>query len=702
MNDISVKNRIQKLREEISRLRFQYHVENNPKVTDDVYESLTRELRTLEEENPKFADPNSAINRVAGKPLDKFKKVKHSLRMLSLNDAFSKDEVKEWEVRMEKLLDTPHTYFAELKLDGLAISLVYKEGTLVQGGTRGDGFIGEDITENLKMIETIPLKLTSPYPPYVEVRGEVVMPKRAWRALNKIQERDGKTPFANTRNAAAGSLRQLDPRIVLERGLDFFAWDIKQLQTENDKLKITTHSQEHKYLRELGFQVAPYEKTSGNLEGVFSFIDDVGKVGAQVPYGTDGIVISIDELSLQRELGVVGKAPRYMVAFKYPAERATTIVTDITVNVGRTGVLTPLAHFKPTLVAGSTISKATLHNMDQIERLDIRIGDTVVIQKAGDVIPEVVETLIKLRTGKEKKFKMLTKCPVCNFDVEKRTTGGGKSSSSKGPRISSTNSLEGRGQTVSHRTFPASGESSVAYYCTNKNCPAKNRRGMQHFVNIFEIYTVGPKILDRLKDEGLISDAADLFTLEIADLSGLERFGEKSAENIISSISSHKKVPLWRFIYALGILHVGEQTAQDIANHFGTLENIMKASAEEINNIENIGPVVSRSIHDFFTHKENNSFIKKLLDNGVTIEKVKVVKGGKFAGQTFVLTGTLSSMSRDEAKAKITSLGGKVSSSVSKNTAYVVAGDEPGSKLADAQKLGVKILNEKEFLKILL
>jgi DNA ligase (NAD+) len=667
MDKKDAKNRIQKLREEISRLRFLYHVENNPQVTDDVYESLTRELSELEDSFPEFADPNSAVNRVAGKPLSSFKKVKHSRRMLSLNDAFSKEEVREWETRIGKLIDSPHTYFSELKLDGLAISLIYKDGLFVQGGTRGDGFIGEDITENLKMIETIPIKLKSPYPKNLEVRGEVVMPKRVWRSLNKIQEKDGKTLFANTRNAAAGSLRQLDPSIVKERKLDFFAWDLE----ESDDIPVKTHSQKHKYLRGLGFQVAPYEKKSSNLSGIYSFIDEIGKIRDKLPYGTDGIVISVDELDLQNIIGVVGKAPRYMVAYKYPAERATTTVTDITVNVGRTGVLTPLAHFKPTLVAGSTISKATLHNMDQIDRLGIRIGDTVVIQKAGDVIPEVVEVLLKMRTGKEKKFKMPSKCPVCGFDVEKRL-----------------------GSSLATH--------SVAYYCTNKNCPAKNRRGMHHFVNIFEIYTVGPKILDRLKDEGLISDASDLFTLEIADLSGLERFGEKSAENIISSIASHKRVSLWRFIYALGILHVGEQTAQDIANHFGTLEKIMKATAIEINNIDNIGPVVSKSVYDFFTHKENNAFVKRLLDNGVIIEKVKAQKGGKFQGMTFVLTGTLSSMGRDEAKQKITSLGGKVSSSVSKNTSYVVAGKEPGSKYDDAIKLGVKTLDESAFLKILL
>ncbi len=690
MKDSQIKNRIQKLRQEISRLRFEYHVENNPTVTDDIYESLTRELHKLEKEYPKYTDENSSINRVAGLPLSKFKKIKHEHRMLSLNDAFGIEEVSEWGVRMDKLLNTKHTYFCELKLDGLAVSLIYKDGIFVEGSTRGDGFIGEDITENLKMIETIPLRLKNPYPQEIEVRGEVLMPKRVWHSLNKIQESQGKQLFANTRNAAAGSLRQLDPKIVKERKLDFLAWDLIQLQIADTKLE--KHSEKHKYLRDLGFQVAPYEKKITNLKEVSYFIDQIGEVRDKLPYGTDGVVISIDELSLQEILGVVGKAPKYMIAYKYPAKRATTIVTDITVNVGRTGVLTPLAHFNPTLVAGSTISKATLHNMDQINRLDIHIGDTVVIQKAGDVIPEVVEVLVKMRTGKEKKFKMPEHCPVCGAEVEKRETGTKQKN-----KIFPLFTLKGSDM---DKNFHSSALSSVAYYCTNKNCSAKNRRGMQHFVNIFEIYTVGPKILDRLKDEGLISDAADLFTLESSDLSGLERFGVKSSEKIIASINDHKKVFLWRFIYALGILHVGEQTAQDIANHFGTLEKIIEAQEVEINKIENIGPIVSGSIHNFFTHKENIAFIKKLLDNGVVIEKVKVVNGGKFTGQTFVLTGTLSSMSRDEAKQKITSFGGKVSSSVSKNTTYVVAGTDPGSKYDDAIKLGVKIVNESEFLKI--
>ena len=679
MDSVKIKNRIKKLRDEISRLRLEYHVKNNPKVTDDVYESLTRELHSLEKQYPQFLDENSSVNRVAGRPLPNFKKVKHEIRMTSLNDVFSKDEIIDWEKRIKKLLNKDFSYFCELKFDGLSASLIYENGIFVRGATRGDGFIGEDVTENLKMIETIPLKLNPPYYDYMEIRGEVVMFKKVWEKLNKEQEKNGKPTFANTRNAAAGSLRQLDPSIAKERKLDFFAWDVAQLKTKNEEYypvgdstesNVKKHSDKHALLRSLGFQVAPYEKKTKNIKDIFGFIEEMGEKREKLPYGTDGMVISVDELDLYETLGIVGKAPRYMVAYKYKAERATTTVTDITVNVGRTGAITPLAHFNPTLVAGSTVSKATLHNMDQIERLDIRVGDTVVIQKAGDVIPEVVEVLVNMRTGKEKKFKMPENCPVCGFKIEKKESGNKNSSL------------------------------SVAYFCTNKNCPARSRRGLQHFVNIFEIYEIGPKILDRLKDEGLISDAADLFTLEKADLSGLERFGEKSADNIISSIESHKKVLLWRFIYALGIIHVGEQTSRDLANHFENLDKLINAELEEINNIENIGPAVSESIFEFFRDKTNLHLINKLIENGVKIYHEKVKRGTLF-GKTFVLTGTLSKMSREEAKKKILENGGSISSSVSSKTDYVLAGDNPGSKYKDAQKLDVKIISESEFLKMI-
>jgi len=720
MDNDKIKNRIEKLRGEISRLRFEYHTENNPNVTDDVYESLTRELNELESKYPKFADENSSVRRVAGEPLDKFKKVKHEIRMLSMNDSFSKEELVEWEARISKLLNKKHNYFCELKMDGLSASLIYRDGVLVEGSTRGDGYIGEDVTENLKMVNTIPLVLGknqtpsafghSPLaggdgiPSYLEVRGEVVMPKRVWKNLNKIQEKEGKPTFANTRNAAAGSLRQLDSKIVKERKLDFFAWDLAVIKYNDKENNINNHSDKHNLLRELGFTIAPYEKKAKNLEEVFSFIEEIGKIRESLPYGTDGIVVAVDELELQETLGVVGKAPRYMTAYKYPAERATTIVRDISVNVGRTGVLTPVAHFDTTLVAGSNVSKATLHNIDQIERLGLKIGDTVVIQKAGDVIPEVVEVLVGMRTGKEKKFKMPEFCPVCGGGVEKREAGIKRSSSSQGPRISSPNSLGKLGQTVAHRTSLNSSSNtnskSVAFYCINKQCGAKNSRGMQHFVNIYEIYEIGPKILERLKEEGLISDSADLFTLERADLSGLERFGEKSADNIINSIEEHKKVLLWRFIYALGIIHVGEQTARDLADHFHSLTNLSKTTREELNNIENIGPAVSESIWQYFQDQNNIHFLDKLFQNGVEIIEEKK-KTGNLSGKIFVLTGTLPTLSREDAKKRIIENGGKVSSSVSIKTDFVLAGEEAGSKLKEAEKLGVKIITEAEFLKIL-
>ena len=712
MGKSEIENRIQKLREEISRLRFEYHVKNNPKVTDDVYESLTRELNEFESKYPKFADPNSLVNRVAGEPLSSFKKVKHEIRMTSLNDVFSKDEIAEWKKRIKKLLNKDFSYFCELKLDGLSVSLIYKKGVFIRGATRGDGFIGEDITENLKMIETVPLKLNPPFDDYMEIRGEVVMFKKVWEELNKKQEEQGKPTFANTRNAAAGSLRQLDPSIAKERKLDFFAWEISQIKDTHNTQHIINHSEKHDLLRKIGFQVCLYEKKTKKIEDVFNFIEEMGEKKEKLPYGTDGMVISVDELDLQEVLGVVGKAPRYMVAYKYEAERTTTIVTDITVNVGRTGVLTPVAHFNPTLVAGSTVSKATLHNIDQINRLDIRIGDTVVIQKAGDVIPEVVEVLTKMRTGKEKKFRMPELCSICNSKIEQRVAGIKQSPISNGlaPLLPRPRTLR-KGALVDSG-LEESTSKSVAYYCTNKHCPARSSRGLQHFVNIYEIYEIGPKILDRLKDEGLISDPADIFALTKEDFTILERlprrksktflrgFGEKSADNIISSIQLHKKVLLWRFIYALGIIHVGEQTARDLADNFGSLEKIKKAEPTEINNIENIGPVVSQSIFKFFRDKANLNLINKLLENGVSIYHEKA-KNLKLSGKSFVLTGTLSTMSRNDAKKKIIENGGNVASSVSSNTSYVVVGENPGSKYTDAQKLGVKILSEEEFLKIL-
>src|SRR3989338_3847619 len=666
------RERIKKLRAEITRLRYEYHVENVPSVTDVVYEYLPRELRSLLAKYPEVEDPNAPENRVAGRPLDKFQKVKHKTRMLSLNDAFSEEELYDWEKRVRKLLPGRKiSYFAEVKFDGLAVTLTYEKGKFIRGATRGDGFVGEDITQNLKTIESMPLVLKTPNPEFIEVRGEAVMSKKTLARLNLANEKAGRPLFANTRNAAAGSLRQLDPKLAASRKLDFFAYDIASA----DASSLLTHSDKHAYLRELGFPVESHELIAKNLEEVIAFIKKFEKIRLDFPYGTDGVVVSVNSLELQEILGVVGKAPRYVVALKYPAEKATTVIRDIKINVGRTGVLTPIAVFEPTPVAGSTVGKATLHNMDQIEKLDVRIGDTVVIEKAGDVIPAVVEVLPRMRTGKEKKFVMPSHCPVCGTKVVK-----GK---------------------------------LVAYLCPNKKCPAKNQRYLEHFVSVFEIYEMGPKILRRFKDEGLITDAADIFTLTKEDIAPLERFGEKSAENIIAEIEAKKRVPLARFLWALGILHVGEETARDLAQNFGSLERLMTANVDEVNNVENIGPAVSKSVYGFFCDKNNLNFIKKLEKNGVIIEKEGKRKAGKFTGKTFVLTGTLENMSREIAKEKIISHGGKVAGSVSSQTSYVVAGAEPGrsdsesrqtrmsSKFTTAQKLGVKILSEGEFLKML-
>lgn len=679
MQKDEAKKRINKLRAEVTRLRALYHVKNDPSITDDIYDSLIKELRILENKYPEFRIDDDPTKRIGGIALEKFEKVNHSTRMLSLNDVFSKQELADWANRMQKLLTVDAEkigYFAELKFDGLAVTILYENGKMVHSATRGDGFVGENVTQNVSTISDIPLTLKVPFPKLLEVRGEVVMSKKTLIELNIEQEKTGKQKFANTRNAAAGSIRQLDPEIARSRKLNFFAYDVAQISDDFGK-KVKNHSDRHRLLSSLGFPLSDLEEKSKSLQGVEKFIDRVEKEREKLQFGTDGVVVAIDSLALEDKLGVVGKAPRYSVAYKFPAEKATTRVLDISVQVGRTGVLTPLAHFESTLVAGSNVSKSTLHNMDQIERLDIRIGDTVIIQKAGDVIPEVVEVLKNLRNGKEKKFSMPKKCPECGEEVEKRTTGNAK----KNPENLA--------------------EQSVAFYCTNRNCPAKNIRGMEHFVKALDIYEVGPKIIERLKDEGLITDSADLFALTEADLSGLERFGEKSAKNIIESLASKSQPTLERFIMALGIIHVGEETARDLASHFHTFEKLMKATKGDLENIENIGGVVAESLINYFAEKHNQDFLKKLKKNGVKPKKFVAKAGGKLNGKTFVLTGTMVELSRDLAKSKIISLGGKVSNSVSKNTSYLIVGEKAGSKLTEATKLGVSVLDEKAFLKLI-
>lgn len=665
MEKKEAQKRIQRLRAEIDRLRKAYHIKDDPTASDEVFDSLNKELNSLLKQYPDFVDLNAPENRIGGKALDKFKKVKHDIKMFSIGNVFSSEELLAWEKRNMKLVHSNFDYFCELKLDGLAISLIYENGVLVRGLTRGDGEIGEDITQNLKMINTVPIYLKKPYPEKIEVRGEALIKKDVFNKLNLKNEKEGKVLFANSRNAAAGSLRQLDPKLTQERQLDFLAYEIVQTEGENWKKYLKEHSEKHILLKKLGFWVEEHSEKFSNLKEVLNFIDKVAQKRTSLPFNIDGVVININNTDIFQKLGVVGKDPRGVIAYKYPAEKATTIIEDIKIKVGRTGVLTPLAILKPTLIAGSVIGKATLHNFDQIERLGIKIGDTVVVEKAGDVIPKVIQVLVKMRSGKEKKFKIPTKCPVCNQLIKKEVVG------------------------------------LVAYYCINKNCPAKNQRFLEHFVKVFEIYELGPKILFRLKDEGLISDASDIFVLKKEDIAILAGFGERSAENIINEIKAKKKISLNKFIWALGILHVGEETGRSLANNFKTLEKIQKAYKEEINKIENIGSAVSESVYQYFRDKNNLAFIENLFKNGVQIEKVFENKNKKLNNKIFVLTGTLKTMSRELAKEKIIEAGGKVSNSVSKNTSFVVFGENAGSKLIEAQKLKIPILNEEEFLAML-
>lgn len=672
MNKQDTKIRIAKLKKEISHHRYLYHVLDKQEISDAALDSLKHELDLLERQFPEFITPDSPTQRVGGRPLAEFRKVTHKSRMLSLVDAFSFEELKDWEERNAKLVPDRHDldYYAEIKMDGLAVTLIYKNGMFAQGATRGDGRVGEDITQNLKTIEAIPLNLEIEKLPKtaqveamkeIEVRGEAFMSKKVLEQLNKEQAKKKLPPFANPRNAAAGSLRQLDPKITASRKLSFMAYDlITDLGQE-------THQEAHEILKQLGFRSGEYNQYCRDTDAVEVYHAKIGKIRASMPYWTDGIVVIVNNLRLFKRLGVVGKAPRGSLAYKYPAEQATTVVEDIQVQVGRTGALTPVAHLRPVRVAGSTVSRATLHNMDEIERLDVRIGDTVILQKAGDVIPDIVKTLPNLRTGKEKKFQMPSKCPVCDSKVVRK-------------------------------------QGEVAYYCSNKKCYAQQHENLRHFVSktAFDIDGLGPKILESLAAADLVKDPADLFDLQESDLEPLERFAEKSAKNLVGAIQKAKNITLSRFIYALGIRHVGEETAIDLAQRFGTFDKLANASFEEVNKIHDVGDVVAKSIYEYFQDPLNKKLIKKLLQHGILIQSEKKVSANTaLTGKKIVVTGTLDSMSREEAKAHVRTAGGDWVSSVSKNTDYVVVGAEPGSKADQAKKLGVKIISEKEFLNLL-
>jgi DNA ligase (NAD+) len=659
MNKSEAKIRIEKLRTLIDKYRFAYHVLDKQIVSDAVNDSLKHELQELEDKFPELITVDSPTMRVGGKPLAKFKKVEHSTPMLSLVDAFSFEELKNWETRNKKLNNNMFDYFSELKMDGLAVTLIYENGILKIGATRGDGKIGEDVTQNLKTIEAIPLKLNTNnrLPKIIEVRGEVFMSIKTFEDLNKSQVKKGLSKFANPRNAAAGSIRQLNPKITSSRKLSFFAYDIVTDMGQK------THEETHKILKEFGFPINLNNEYCRDLSEVEKYINSWQEKRKKLKYQTDGIVVTINNLEIIKRLGVVGKAPRALIAFKFPAEQTTTQILDIIVQVGRTGNLTPIAILKPTLVAGSIVSRATLHNEEQIQKKDIRIGDTIVLQKAGDVIPEVVESIKSLRTGKEKIFMMPDRCPVSKDKLVKV---------------------------------------GAFWKCPNSKCPAKNFRQYQHFISksAFDFVGLGPKVLKKFLDIGLIVDPADLFILEVGDIEPIERFAEKSAQNIIESIESHKKITFSKFIYALGISNVGQQTAIDLAYKFKKIENLKKASLEDLSKIPDVGPIVAQSIYKYFRNDYNLKFINKLIKNGVKIINEKEISG-PLKSQVFIFTGSLDSMSREEAQEKVRALGGEAVDSVTKEVTSVVIGENPGSKYEKAKKLNKKILNEKEFLKLL-
>lgn len=660
--------RINKLKKTIEHHRYLYHVLDKQEISEAALDSLKRELVEIETLYPELVTSDSPSQRVAGKPLPEFVKIKHKVPQWSFNDAFTPEAMVEFDTRVKRFIktetgkDLSPTYTCEHKIDGLKIVLEYKKGLFFQAATRGDGTVGEDVTENVKTIESVPLKLTEPIDIIVE--GEVWMAKSMLKALNLLRKKMGEEPFANPRNLAAGSIRQLDPRVVAERKLRTFIYDIAQYgHVPNSQIK------ELELLENFGFKVNTHNKHCKNISEVISYWKEWQKKMPKEDYLADGVVVKIDEREFQDILGYTGKAPRWGIAFKFPAEQVTTVVEDIVLQVGRTGVLTPVAHLKPVSVAGSTVSRATLHNEDEINRLDVRIGDTVILQKAGDVIPDIVSVVKELRTGKENVFVWPKTVATC----------GGDGSIERIP-----------GQ--------------AAWRCVSNDSFAQQKRRFYHFVSkkCFDMDGLGPKIIDVLLEKNLISSFDDIFTLKRADVLALPRFAEKSVDNLFESIEKAKQVSLPRFLASLSIPQVGEETANDLANHFGKLGKIMEASFEKLEAIDGVGPVVAKSLTDWFGNKSNQKLVERLLRSLKVLEMEKIdISKLPLAGKSFVLTGTLSSMSRDEAAQKIRSLGGDVVGSVSKNTGYVVAGENAGSKLDKAQELDVKILQEEEFLKIL-
>jgi DNA ligase (NAD+) len=663
-----VKKEVEKLREEIRRHEYLYHVVDEPEISDAAFDKLMNRLKEIEAAHPELVTADTPTVRVGGTPREGFTTVKHARAMLSLDNAFSFDALKDWDRRVrEGTGRLVNEYIAEHKFDGLSISLQYEGGVLVRGVTRGDGTTGEDVTPNVKTIRSIPLRVDAmtqkkvKLPGAFEVRGEIMMTRKSFEALNKQQEETGGKIFVNPRNAAAGAVRVLDPAITAQRRLDFFAYYLYV----DGKVPFAKHSDSLEALKQMRFRASTDWKLCQGIKEVIAYCEAWDAKREKLPYEIDGVVIKLNSTALQNELGFTSKAPRWAIAYKYPARQETTVVLDILVNVGRTGALTPVAILQPVQVGGVTVSRSTLHNMDEIERLGVQIGDTVLIERAGEVIPHVLKVE---KEGKDRKpFQMPKKCPVC-------------------------------GSTI-HRV-----EGEVAYRCVNSACPAKKKESVQHYAgrHAMDIDGLGEKIVDQLVEKGMVKDVADLYSLKVQEVAELERMAEKSAQNLIDEIQGSKKQPLARLIYALGIQFVGERTGQLLSEQFSSVEELAGATTEELENVPEVGPKVASSITEFFSEPANRNVIKRLNKAGVrpTAEK-RVVKSQKLAGKSFVFTGGLANRSREEAGVLVQQHGGKLSSSVSKKTDYVVVGTDPGSKHDKAKELGVAILTEGEFEKLI-
>ncbi len=666
-----VNKRVQRLKEVINHHRHLYHVLDRQEISDAALDSLKNELARLEAKYPQLITPDSPTQRVGGKPLDKFQKIVHKVKQWSFNDAFNEEDVRDFDKKIKSFLSKDGKtfkdidYACEIKIDGFKIVLSYESGFLKTAATRGDGEVGEDVTSNVKTIESIPLKLKQGID--ITVEGEIWMGKKEFEKLNSDRKKISEPLYANPRNVAAGTIRQLDPKIVAARKLNSFVYDIGAINTAVPDSQI----KELELLKDLGFKVNKNFKFCHGIDEVIKYWKHWQKEADKEDYWIDGVVIKVDSRQYQEVLGYTGKAPRFAIAFKFPADQTTTKVLGISIQVGRTGVLTPVAHLEPVSVAGSTVSRATLHNEDEIKRLDVRVGDTVIIQKAGDIIPEVVSVLKEFRTGKEKVFNFPKECPICGSKVE-RTVG------------------------------------EAAYKCTNKKCFAKEKRKLYYFVSkkAFDVDGLGPRIIDLLILHQLVSGPTDIFDLKIDDLKDLPGLGEKSANNLIEAINKSHQITLPRFLTALSIDQVGEETAYDLAKNFKSINNLKNASREELENVYGVGKVVASSVYSWFNNKSHASLVEELLKRVKIIEfKIESQslpgQGNLLAGKSFVFTGTLKKFSRDQAEKLVRGLGGDVSSQVTSKTSYVVAGENPGSKFANAKKIGVEVLDEEQFSKII-